>query len=149
MSFPRNDIRGRTTRSSNMARTPTTLRVAEVVPSVSVSNQIGRVGCSSVLLAAGSAAIISPRSRGGYQFCPIPVAPADTGLDAAGVGRRQCQGFRTAEATSTYPGGAQVPLEGHKVTLGGTTCGIGYQGAATCETEPHGFTSAATYGVLH
>lgn len=57
--------------------------------------------------------------------------------------------YLTAEATFTYPGGAKVLPEGHRVTLGGTTCGIGYQGTVTCETGPHGFTIAATYGVLH
>ena len=58
--------------------------------------------------------------------------------------------FLTADQpTFTYPGGAQVLPEGHKVSLGGTTCGIGYQGTVTCETGPHGFTIAATYGVLH
>ncbi|MFX0580887.1 hypothetical protein [Nocardia nepalensis] len=38
--------------------------------------------------------------------------------------------------------------EGQKVSLGGTTCGVGYQGTVTCAAGDHGFTVAATYGVL-
>ncbi|MGW1737789.1 hypothetical protein ACWCPQ_03165 [Nocardia sp. NPDC001965] len=52
-------------------------------------------------------------------------------------------------ATFTYSGETHVLPEGHKVSLGYATCGVGLQGTVTCEILDHGFTIAATYGVLH
>ncbi|MFJ1456525.1 hypothetical protein [Nocardia sp. N2S4-5] len=49
----------------------------------------------------------------------------------------------------TSPGGAKVLPEGHRLTLENTTCGVGFQGTVSCEAGAHGFTIAATYGVLH
>lgn len=58
--------------------------------------------------------------------------------------------FRNSpEPTFTLPEGATVLPEGHKITLANATCGMGYQGAVTCEVGDHGFTLAATYSELH
>lgn len=55
------------------------------------------------------------------------------------------------EQTFTHPAAQPLP-EGHRISLQGTTCGVGYQGTVTCEIgadNVHGFTLAATYSVLH
>ncbi|WP_433203642.1 hypothetical protein ACQP1G_14490 [Nocardia sp. CA-107356] len=87
-----------------------------------------------------------PNGPAGCDAVPIDAPP---GTNQVRSSTMEAAHYLAAEATFTYPGGAQVLPEGHKVTMGGTTCGVGYQGTVTCETGPHGFTIAATYGVLH
>ncbi|MEV6334730.1 hypothetical protein AB0M12_08425 [Nocardia vinacea] len=83
----------------------------------------------------------------GCDAVPIDAPPGTNQVRSSTV---EAAHFVTADQTTfTYPGGAQVLPEGQKVAVGGTTCGIGYQGTVTCETGAHGFTIAATYGVLH
>ncbi|WP_330232717.1 hypothetical protein OHA40_09655 [Nocardia sp. NBC_00508] len=55
----------------------------------------------------------------------------------------------SATPTYTYPAGAKVLPEGHKITWSNATCGVGLQGTITCDVGDHGFTIAATYGVLY
>ncbi|MEV5832085.1 hypothetical protein [Nocardia sp. NPDC052112] len=83
----------------------------------------------------------------GCDAVPIDAPPDTNQVRSSTVAPAR---YLTADQpTFTYAGGAQVLPEGHKISVGGTTCGIGYQGTVTCETGSHGFTIAATYGVLH
>ncbi|GAB2708703.1 hypothetical protein GCM10027089_35040 [Nocardia thraciensis] len=97
------------------------------------------------------------------RFCSIALNSGGAGCDAvpidapSGANATRVSGTGSAAeyVTSDQPRHTQpeakVLPEGHKIEWDVTTCGVGFQGTVTCEVRggQHGFTIAATYGVLH
>ncbi|WP_256668029.1 hypothetical protein [Nocardia cyriacigeorgica] len=104
----------------------------------------------------GSAFFTTPDGRhcaiywnNGPAGCDAVPIDAPAGSDQIRTGQFESAHFVNAdEPTFTHPEAAVLP-EGHKITLGGTSCGVGYQGTVSCAAGPHGFTLAATYSALH
>ncbi|WP_328393986.1 hypothetical protein [Nocardia sp. NBC_00416] len=86
----------------------------------------------------------------GLSGCDAVPIDAPAGTNQVRVSGTEPAHYVASETpTFTYSGEAKVLPEGHKVALEYTTCGVGFQGTVTCEILEHGFTIAATYGVLH
>ncbi|WP_280305770.1 hypothetical protein [Nocardia neocaledoniensis] len=85
----------------------------------------------------------------GPTGCDAVPIDAPEWADQLRVGTLEAAHFVDSERpTFTHPEAKVLP-EGHRVTSGNATCGVGYQGTVTCEVGEHGFTLAATYSVLY
>ncbi|MGY0503130.1 hypothetical protein ACWZHB_31990 [Nocardia sp. FBN12] len=84
----------------------------------------------------------------GPAGCDAVSLDAPAGTDQLRVAILEAAHFVDADRPGFTHPAAKVLPEGHRVTSGNTTCGVGYQGTVSCEVGAHGFTLSAVYSVL-